>query len=105
MYSEDVATAKPHNWVTVSFQPLPPGWSNRFVFTEEVIIADCPGVLIQELRSRDVCSGGRYIRSEYIEPPYQTRAVFAYEFEGEVLPAIDDKAYDQTIAPNQEVTE
>ena len=106
MYCEDVATAKPHNWITVAFQPLPAGWFHVFDFEGfdgDTTRPDCPGVLVQELRSRDVFSGGRYAHTEHLEPPYQTRVVFAEHYEGILVPAADNQHYVSTCGPNDEV--
>lgn len=94
-------------WQTVAVAPLPPGWRNVYRDDDATTHTHaCPAVLLQELRAIrhiwDVPEEGRYAIREKtwdMEPPYETRAVFADHDWGHLAPANDTSNYDNTIGP------
>jgi hypothetical protein len=80
-------------WQTVSFSPLPQGWSNLFEDRSE----NCPGVLLQE--NRGWVDGP--ISLDY-DPPFKTRVVFAsYDDVGTLRSVTDYPGYIKTHGPKK----
>jgi hypothetical protein len=104
------------HWTTVAVTALPIGWRNvwRDTDTTELIIEACAAVLLQETRAYTLRidhpnSDGTYrpeFRDGTLDPPYETRAVFAQhtEFAGYLDPVEVDLSigYLGVVAPDED---
>lgn len=100
------------NWTTVAVTALPPGWRNVYRLDDGSVVTDqCPAILLQEHRSRTLCTDvptgdGKYDvhrREEELDPPYETRAVYATDDEcGGLDPAMDVSNYAGVAAPSED---
>jgi hypothetical protein len=100
------------HWETVGVSALPPGWRNTFRQGDgELTASPCPALLLQEhrgdTRAWDEPAGDHWqvqTRDEPLDPPYETRVVFA-DFDpgmAELVSADDAGNYAGTIAPGEE---
>ncbi|GIH25142.1 hypothetical protein Aph01nite_34520 [Acrocarpospora phusangensis] len=103
-------------WTTIAVTALPAGWRNAFTDDDDddadgsLFINPCPAILLQECRAVRVLNeipGGdvfRYEpRIELKDSPYETRAVFADNDQGELRPVADISNYAGTYAPDAEL--
>ncbi|MFC5834634.1 hypothetical protein [Nonomuraea insulae] len=94
-------------WTTVAVTPLPSGWRNGYRLGGEIFIYPCPAVLLQEKRETSrfrVTESGREVWNDStLDPPYETRAVFAENDRGTLDPATDTDNYIGTIGPDEDL--
>ncbi|GGO70666.1 hypothetical protein [Nonomuraea cavernae] len=97
------------HWETVAVTALPPGWRNVYRHDDGPSTSPCPAILLQEHRSTVACwdiplPEGHYdVRTEekLMQPPYETRAVFADYDMATLCPADDVGNYERTIGPEE----
>jgi hypothetical protein len=100
-------------WETVAVTALPPGWRNVYREKDDGLIEDlCPAILVQEARAESVSwdeypagKPARRSRRTVLDPPYETRAVFADIEMGHLCVAVSAINYAGTIGPGQSAAE
>lgn len=98
------------NWTTVAVTALPPGWRNVYVLDDGTVTSyACPAMLLQENRAdsesweiQTPTGPSRACRKIELEPPYDTRVVYAEDEDGWIDAANNTGNYAGTVGPTED---